>query len=81
MICLDCQASPLKICAEHHRTDNLVSAEDIRGMALEEIAMFAGGLHGTLLDAEHMKHFMPCHPCRNALRRLGEALERLRALP
>jgi hypothetical protein len=78
-ICLDCLDEPTKLCAVHHRTDNLVSPEDVRGLLLEEVALLAAGLHGTLLDGEHLQHFKPCQPCRNAILRLGESLKRLEA--
>lgn len=78
MTCLDCLDEETKICPVHHATDNLVSKEDMRGWALEEVAIYSKSLLVVLADAEHLKHFQPCGADRAAMENLGRALKRLK---
>lgn len=72
MRCMDCERSAAKLCAYHHQTDNLVSSDELRRLALEEIASHARGIH-----ALHTKRLKPGSAYQNTMVRLGDALRRL----
>jgi hypothetical protein len=70
----------MSLSALQQRTDNLVSEQDLRELALEEVAIYSKALLIVLGGAEHLRHFQPCGSDRAAMDNLKEALRKLQAL-